>query len=124
MAEPKRASRRHPPASTPSTTASPDPETALDRKHRADAERVLRLPQVEARTGLGGSTIYEMIGRDEFPASFPIGARAVGWLDSEITDWIVSRAAARRGKSGDDEQSAPTRAQQSRPAKAKPVETA
>ena len=136
MAAQNRTSRRHPPAPTPSSTARPDSDDvavyaqfgeALEhlrdelRKYRADAERVLRLPEVEARTGLFSSTIYEMIPRNEFPAPFSIGARAVGWLDSEITNWILERAAARRTMAGDAQASRSVRAKHPRPVKAKCV---
>lgn len=45
---------------------------------------ILRRKQVEARTGLRRSTIYERIQAGTFPAPISLGARAVGWLESEI----------------------------------------
>lgn len=62
----------------------------------SNVERILRIAEVKARTGLSRSTIYEMISRREFPSSFSIGARAVGWLESEVAGFINARAAARR----------------------------
>lgn len=49
---------------------------------------ILRLPDVKKRTGLSRSTIYLRISNDVFPKPISLGGRAVGWLDSEIDDWI------------------------------------
>ena len=59
-------------------------------------EKFLRLPEVRTRTGLSRSTIYALIGRDEFPRHVPLGMRCVGWLESEIDAWIATRVAHRR----------------------------
>jgi prophage regulatory protein len=56
--------------------------------------KILRLPEVKARTGLSRSSIYASIQQGNFPPSIHLGARAVGWLDSDITDWIESRISA------------------------------
>ena len=52
---------------------------------------ILRLPQVKARTGLGRTSIYAAVKAGSFPAPVSLGARAVGWLDSAITEWIDQR---------------------------------
>ncbi len=52
------------------------------------APTILRRRQVEARTGLSRSTIYLRISQGSFPGSISLGARAVGWVDSEISDWL------------------------------------
>lgn len=56
---------------------------------------ILRRKQVEARTGLARSTIYLRIQDGTFPRPINLGARAVGWLESEVSDWIAGRIAAR-----------------------------
>jgi prophage regulatory protein len=61
-------------------------------------DTVLRLPEVKVRVGLSRSTIYQAIQRQEFPSPIPIGARAVGWLESEIAEWLTGRIAQRGGK--------------------------
>ncbi len=58
-------------------------------------EKLLRLPEVKARTGLSRSTIYALIGQNKFPRHIPLGLRCVGWLESEIDAWIENRAASR-----------------------------
>ena len=54
-------------------------------------ERLLRLPEVLYRTGLSRSTIYQLIGRQDFPSSVQLGPRAVAWRESDVTSWIESR---------------------------------
>lgn len=58
---------------------------------------ILRLTQVREITGLGRSTIYELIRRGEFPSSRQLGRRAVGWISSEIFQWVASRNISRKG---------------------------
>jgi len=53
--------------------------------------KVIRLAQVMVSTGLGRSTIYKYIAKGEFPTSFKISERCVGWLESEVQQWIQSR---------------------------------
>ncbi len=52
---------------------------------------LLRLPAVQARTGLSRSTIYLRISRGQFPKQVSLGERAVGWLESEIDSWVDAR---------------------------------
>jgi len=60
---------------------------------------ILRCKQVQARTGLARSTIYLHIKTGTFPRPVPLGARAVGWLESEVCDWIAERVRIARGGS-------------------------
>ena len=53
--------------------------------------QILRLPTVKARTGLSRSTIYMYVKEGVFPKPISLGARAVGWLNSEIDEWIDRR---------------------------------
>lgn len=54
-------------------------------------ERILRLADVIARTGLSRSTIYLNVSKGSFPSHISLGARCVGWLESEIDAWIQAR---------------------------------
>ncbi len=59
---------------------------------------ILRLPIVKDRTGLSRSTIYLKISNGTFPKQIKLGERAVGWLDSDIEQWIDEKiAVSRRG---------------------------
>lgn len=59
------------------------------------SERILKRPEVEARTGLSRSTLYAMMADGQFPKSVKLSLRAVGWVESEITSWLESRKALR-----------------------------
>lgn len=54
-------------------------------------ERILKFPTVKERVGLSSSTIYEMIARGEFPPPVKLGKRAVGWVESELDQWLEKR---------------------------------
>ncbi len=54
-------------------------------------QKILRLRAVKEWTGLSRSTIYLMIKNGDFPSSVRIGARAVGWLESDLYAWVESR---------------------------------
>jgi prophage regulatory protein len=60
-------------------------------------ERALRLRQVSQLTGLGRSMIYQMQAEGRFPQRIKLGERAVGWLESEVRDWLATRIETSRG---------------------------
>ena len=57
---------------------------------------ILRLPQVKARTGLSRSTIYLRISEGHFPKPISLGGRAVGWVESEVDDWLIRQIESSR----------------------------
>lgn len=61
-----------------------------------NAPTIIRLPQVKQRTGLSRSTIYMLIKGGEFKLPISLGARAVGWLESDVSDFIEARVKASR----------------------------
>lgn len=50
--------------------------------------KIIRLPKVEELTALSRSTIYQKIREGTFPANISLGARAVGWLESDVVSWL------------------------------------
>ena len=52
---------------------------------------ILRRRQVEQRTGLSRSTLYQYIKDGGFPKPVPLGPRAVGWIETEVRGWIATR---------------------------------
>jgi prophage regulatory protein len=56
-------------------------------------KKILRLPQVKQITGLSRSSIYEFMNKGFFPKSISLNnnGRAIGWLQSDIENWIDSR---------------------------------
>ncbi len=61
-------------------------------------QAILRLPEVKARTGLSRSEIYRREALGEFPKRVRLGARSVGWLASEIDEFIVALVRASRDR--------------------------
>ena len=59
------------------------------------AHKVLRLPDVMDRVGLGSSFIYLLIQRGDFPKPVHLGKRAVGWPEAEVNAWLEERLAQR-----------------------------
>ena len=57
---------------------------------------ILRLPAIKTRTGLSRSTIYLRISEGSFPRSISLGGRAVGWIESEIDEWLEQQIEASR----------------------------
>ena len=49
---------------------------------------ILRRPDVESRTGLSRSSIYDGMSKGTFPQAVKLGVRAIGWRESDITNWL------------------------------------
>ena len=64
---------------------------------------ILRLPDVKRSTGLSRSTIYLRILQGTFPKPVSLGERSVGWVESEIQEWLQRRIDASRSESGRDQ---------------------
>ncbi len=59
-------------------------------------KKILRLPAVKTLTGLSRSTIYLRIHEENFPKQINLGPRAVGWVESEVIQWLEDRISASR----------------------------
>lgn len=62
------------------------------------ATRFLRRTEVQLRTGLGKTTIYDLMksdGSDRFPQTVKLGGRIVTWVENEVDDWMARQIAAR-----------------------------
>ena len=59
-------------------------------------DKVLRKPEVFEKTGLSDATIWRREHSGDFPRRMSLGGKAVGWLESEIEEWIQKKAEARR----------------------------
>ena len=62
--------------------------------------KLIRLQQVMAITGFGRSTIYKYISDGWFPRPVPLGGRSVGWVESEVHEWIFARIEDRDTQAG------------------------
>jgi prophage regulatory protein len=58
-------------------------------------QKILRLRELQAATGMARSSIYAGMAAGTFPKSIPLSEKAVGWLESEVAEWQESRIAAR-----------------------------
>jgi prophage regulatory protein len=52
------------------------------------SQRVLRMPAVQQKIGLCKASVYNRIKNGSFPRPIPLGGKSVGWLESEIDQWI------------------------------------
>ncbi|MEB1111650.1 AlpA family phage regulatory protein [Citrobacter portucalensis] len=63
--------------------------------------KILRIRDICQKIGIGRSTIYDWINpkSPRYDASFPkrlrLGKQSVGWLESEIDNWILQRNAVK-----------------------------
>lgn len=54
---------------------------------------LIKLPEVKRRTTLSTSEIYRRLEAGTFPKQIRLGAKAVAWLEHEISAWIDERIA-------------------------------
>ena len=61
------------------------------------ADRILRRPELESRSGLSRSSIYAKLDPNSlyhdpsFPRPVKLGMRAVGWNEKAVNTWLESR---------------------------------
>lgn len=78
-------------------------------------ERLLRMPEVERRTGLKRARIYQLMSEGRFPLQVPIsGSRAVGWSEQEVDAYITERKEARHQRGAGPCERRPSAAQMRR----------
>ena len=70
----------------------------MQQEAYTSGERLLRLPDVEARTGLKKSAIYAGMKNQTFPQCVKLGARAAAWSLSSIELWIAEKIRGGKGK--------------------------
>jgi prophage regulatory protein len=54
-------------------------------------DRIIRITEVMAMTGLSRSGIYAAIKEGRFPAQLKLSVRSSGWLESEVIEWRDKR---------------------------------
>lgn len=50
--------------------------------------RLIRLPAVMQKTGMGRSWLYARVKDGTFPAPISCGARAIAWNEADVDAWI------------------------------------
>lgn len=51
--------------------------------------RLLRLPEVMGRVGLGRSAIYQRMSEGRFPRNRSLGSKCSVWVEAEVNAWIA-----------------------------------
>ncbi|MDI3441650.1 AlpA family transcriptional regulator [Erwinia sp. V90_4] len=54
-------------------------------------QSLIRLSEVQRRTGYSKAWIYRLMSQKRFPTSVKIGTRAIAFVESEIDEWINTR---------------------------------
>ncbi|MGA8120375.1 helix-turn-helix transcriptional regulator [Rouxiella badensis] len=62
------------------------------------SQSLIRLSEVQRRTGYSKAWIYRLLKESRFPKSVKIGSRAIAFVESEIDEWINQRIAESRGE--------------------------
>ena len=57
--------------------------------------RIIRKPELMSKIGLSDATIYRMEKAGRFPKRMQLGGNSVGWVESEVLEWVESRKAQR-----------------------------
>ena len=65
----------------------------LSKEQQTENVRLIRRKEVQAKTGLGASSIYAMMQQGKFPKAVNISERRVAWIESEVDQWIANRIA-------------------------------
>ena len=68
-----------------------EPALAALLNTKRQADRLLRLPEVQRLTGLRRSAIYEQMQRGVFPRSAKAGPRTAAWSEAAVQAWISDR---------------------------------
>ena len=63
------------------------------KNQQNENQRLIRRKEVQAKTGLGASSIYAMMKNGEFPQCLNLSERRVAWIESEVDQWIANRIA-------------------------------
>ena len=62
---------------------------------KSNVVQVIRHASVCEKLQISSSKLFDMVARGQFPKPFQLvpGGRAVGWLSSEVDNWLLARAA-------------------------------
>lgn len=68
----------------------------LSKENQIENLRLIRRKEVQAKTGLGASSIYALMSEGRFPKPVTLSIRRVAWVESEVDAWIAERVAKHR----------------------------
>ncbi len=64
--------------------------------------KVLRIKDVQARVGYSRSHIWQLERAGRFPRKIRLGPNSVGYVESEIDEWIAGKVAERDDQDSDN----------------------
>lgn len=64
------------------------------KNQQTESNRLIRRKEVQAKTGLGASSIYAMMKQGNFPQSLKLSERRVAWVESDVDQWVADRIAS------------------------------
>lgn len=69
-------------------------------RRRDEELRIIRHDAVTDKLQVSSAKLFVMIANGQFPKPFVIvpGGRAVGWLESDVDEWILARSEVGAGK--------------------------
>jgi prophage regulatory protein len=62
---------------------------------RCSSRKNLRLPEVQAKVGLGRDSVYRLARAGKFPKPIKVSERCGGWFEDELDAYLECRAAER-----------------------------
>ena len=68
----------------------------LSKNQQIENSRFIRRKEVQAKTGLGASSIYAMMKQGKFPKAITLSERRVAWIESDVDQWISERIASHK----------------------------
>ena len=68
----------------------------LSKNQQIENQRFIRRKEVQAKTGLGASSIYAMMKQGKFPKAITLSERRVAWIESDVDQWISERIASHK----------------------------
>lgn len=77
-------------------SVSPPDRAVQPEPSPRSGDRVLCRAATCKKAGIGKTLMYELLEVGDFPKPRALGGRRIGWLESEIDEWIANRKLASR----------------------------
>ena len=56
--------------------------------NQVQAKRIISIKDVISQLGISRSGLYNLVRNGYFPKGIPLGARKIGWLQSDVDEFI------------------------------------
>jgi prophage regulatory protein len=60
--------------------------------------RIIRKPELFSKLGLSDATVLRLEKQGKFPRRINLGRNSVGWLDSEVDEWLAKKLGDRNAE--------------------------